>query len=649
MRPSTIPFCLLLGMLAPLHGAEVIVPEFLQTTDISKTPYKYNGLLSTGDAIGSASLVGDGIIATAAHVIFDEEELSWIPINRILYYPQYHQTTPFSPSGTFYPPVGFIRFADGESYKTRVEDDNSGPGLSSVDTFNVDFAVGYLNKFLNSELIEEYPEVHVDAEETVSILREDRDKMIVGYPSDTDFIPSSQRGLMHRTPQANYFSWWSGFNEEEFSDTWRDSENLWVATYEFEGVATYSGNSGGPIYVLDDEGEWAVAGIVVGSVGSSAVLTRGIDETAWDLIEAAIAARGVSPLARVEDLVATPAGGSAVKLQWTDQSTGEAGYHVLRLDRGIWETVVDMGPDNTAWTDTRVDPGHVYRYSVQAIDPAGNRAPKSPAASVTLDGANQLVGDHFAQPWLLFLNNGDSNWHLDGSNSLRAGAVNSMGRSGLQLSVIGPGTLTFDWRVSSEENPEFKQGTPETNQLYFDIYDAIHLYLDGERVAAGDTTVFLSGLDIGENRAIEIPEGPHTVEWVYEKDPYSTEGEDTAYLESLQWTPSPGSPYPVMGGYGVADNGVHASVWFGAYETTGSPWIRHHEFGWMYMRAGDGFGLHVYSPEPDLGNLYTTPEIFPFFYSFDRGDWLYYYDDSGTDGRNLSFFDYKNAVILRID
>ncbi len=68
-------------------------------------------------------------------------------------------------------------------------------------------------------------------------------------------------------------------------------------------MTTYGGNSGGPMYVRNEFGEWMIAGIVVGSNGSDGVFIRGIDEAAWDLIEETIEARGNPPLRRVEDLV----------------------------------------------------------------------------------------------------------------------------------------------------------------------------------------------------------------------------------------------------------------------------------------------------------------------------------------------------------
>lgn len=631
---SILPvFCL------SLRAQETIVPAFLQTTDVPEVPYAYNGLLYVGNAIGSASLVGEGIIATAAHVIFNEDDLTWVPINQIRFYPQYHRTTPFQPSGTLYPPIGFSRWT---SYATRVENDDSGPGLSTPDTFNLDFAVGYLNKFVQTNQITLHPEVHVDAEGEVGILRDNRNKMIVGYPSDSDFVSSSVRGLMHRTEPANYVCFWGGL--EDFASTWRDSEDYWLAIYDFEGVTTYGGNSGGPMYAENDEGQWVVAGIVVGSNGSDGVLIRGIDDEAWRLIDETITTRDASTLWRVDDLMATGSP-TSVALQWDDTSASESGYVVFRLDSGVWAELARVQANTTTYLDESVLPGKVYHYRVQPIAANGNRRPLSPIASTTTAGLNTGIAAHLGQPLLNFRTDGDANWHLDGQNRLRAGKVRSMGASSLKLTLIGPGTLTFDWRVSSEVNTDY--GNPASPNAG-SIYDALYLYLNGEPVMAGNEPLFLSGI-IGTTQAtVAIPEGPQVVEWRYEKDPYSDEGEDTGFLETLEWVPQSADSYPVFGGFAYAGTEWHGSAWLGAYSVADYPWVGHLELGWIYLHPGNGNDLFLYSAFPELGELYTRPGLYPWFYHYGRDAWLRYYTGSGAFGQGMWFHDQATGTDFQI-
>lgn len=618
-------------LLPSLQAEDTIVPEFLQTADIPKNPYQYNGLLFVGSAIGSASFVGEGVVTTAAHVIFDDEDFVWEPINRIRFYPRYHRTTPFQPTGKFFPPTAFVRWT---SYATRVENDDSGPGLSSPDTFNLDFAVGYLNRFEDDPLVMEYPEVAVDAEGEVGILRDPRDKTIIGYPSDSDFISSGQRGLMHQTAPGNYFCWWGAL--EDFESSWRDSEDYWVATYDFEGVTTYSGNSGGPIYVRNDQDRWAQAGVVVGSNGSDGVLVRGIDEEAWNLIEETIVTRGASNVFRIDAVEASVIAPDSVRLQWVDNSEEESGYAVYRLDSSMWELLAELPADATDYLDQAVKPGHVYQYQVQPVQENGSRPPKSPATRIAIPGFNSIAGEFVGQPFLNLRNTGDSNWHLDSANRLRAGKVRSLGSSALELQVIGPGTLRFTWSASSEENPDY---TNPQSPNFEEIYDALFVTLNGQRVVSGNKPIFLSGFSEGIFREISIPAGPQTIEWIYEKDPYTDEGEDTGFLDSVSWIPSATDPYPVLGGFAYEDSSWNGSTWLGAHEASDFPWVGHLELGWLYLRPGNGTDLYFYSASPDLGDLYTRPDLFPFMYHYSRDTWVYYIGETGSFGSGMWFYD----------
>jgi hypothetical protein len=509
---------------------------------------------------------------------------------------------------------------------------------------NLDFAVGYLNKFEDDPLAADYPEVSVDAEGEVGILRDRREKMIVGYPSDSDFISSGQRGLMHSTLPGDYFCWWQGL--EDFESPWRDSEDYWVATYDFEGVTTYSGNSGGPMYVMDDEGHWATAGVVVGSNGSDGVLVRGIDEEAWKLIEQAIVARDATSIFRVESVEATPIAPNAVELQWIDRSTGEAGYEIYRLDSGIWELLAEVPADAQSYLDDSAEPGHVYQYQVQTVSDTGNRTPKSPAAKAATSGSNELAGAFLEQPFLNLRNTGDSNWHVDAGNRLRAGKVRALGSSNLELQIIGPGTLRFDWSVSSEENPDYAdQGSPN----FREIYDALFVYLNGQRVEIGDTPLFLSGFNEETTLEISVPAGPQIVEWVYEKDPYTDEGEDTGFLDSLEWIPDPANSYPVLGAFSYAGSGWNGPTWLGAHEASDFPWVGHLELGWLYLRPGNGTDLYLYSSSPEMGDLYTRPNFFPFVYHYLRGTWTYYIGGTGNFGQGMWFYDLNEEEYFRVD
>lgn len=625
---------LVLGSALAGFGQSPIVPTPLITPRVFQDPHLYSGMVSVANASGSASVVADGVVSTAAHVIFDDDAMTWEAIGDFGFFLRHHQKTAFDPIGTPLVPVGFMRWT---SYASRVETDQSGSGFSTSDTFNLDFAVAWFGDYSNVTDNMDYPEIWVDQPENVGILRDRREKTIVGYPTDDEFIPSQDRGLMHRTAPGDYFCWWDGLTY--FPETWRDSEDYWVATYDFEGVTTYGGNSGGPMYVRNDNDAWTQAGVVVGSGsgGGGSVLIRGIDEAAWSLVAAAVEERGAPSVRRIDAPIASRPTPTRVELSWLDNCPAEAQFHLYRLDRGVWELLATLDPDTTAYLDTDVLAGHTYAYRIQAESSDGNRPPLSIPVYVPATGYHRSAARHLGEPFLAFEAYGDSNWHVDEDNRLRAGLIRDMGASGLRLNLIGPGTLTFSWSVSSEANPDYD--TPDSS-LYREIYDALFLNLNGEPVLEGDQVVHLSGIDGGSlTRSLTLPPGPNRIEWTYEKDPYTGEGEDTGFLHSVSWQPAPTAPYPIYGAHGIEDSPQYGSSWFGPHDARALPWIAHPNLGWLYVYPGNGKDLYLYSFDPALGFLYTHPAVYPYYYHFARQSWVFYYPGTGSFGQSAWFTD----------
>jgi len=532
-----------------------------------------------------------------------------------------------------------------------VQNDDSGPGLSTPDTFNLDFAVGYFSSSVSVDSIIRHAELNVDGDGEISVLRHPREKMVVGYPQDTILL--TKRGLMHLTQPAAY----EGYDAiyEDY-----DSGFLWASVYNLDGVTTYGGASGGPIYVRDDMNNWTMAGVVDGSNGSTGMLVRSIDDNAWygteepGLIEQAIIARNGNALRRVEDLQAKEIIGNVVELTWTDASSQESGYAIYRQERGTSIKLADL-PANANWyVDKTVKTGHVYHYQVQPYNALGNKAPKSKLSKAVISGIHRDAANFLNSSHLKLTSTGDSSWYLDEANKLRAGLVRSMGSSSLMLDIIGPGVVSFDWTVSCEENPEYS--TPGA-QYEGQIYDAIRLYMDDVQVVSGNEPVFLSGpaeddplgLNGPASVQLSVPAGPHRIEWRYQKDPYADHHQDTGFLDSMTWTPDPAAGYPVYGGYGIEGTTWHASEWFGTYAAPLWPWVNHEDLGWVYIMGGSASGdLYVHSADTRLGTMYTSPEIWPFLYRPDTGTWVYLYRDSGKFKVDSVLWDYDSRQFIQV-
>jgi len=110
----------------------------------------------------------------------------------------------------------------------------------------------------------------------------------------------------------------------------------------------------------------------------------------------------------------------------------------------------------------------------------------------------------------------------DGRTSAKLGGIgllNDGEMAGIEWSATGPGLLSFDWKVSSEDDWDwlrfYEVGVSPTNQISGNI--------DWTRMSVTVT----GGLDVA-----------HTFRWEYEKDPYSDYvGEDCGWVDAINWTP----------------------------------------------------------------------------------------------------------------
>jgi alpha-tubulin suppressor-like RCC1 family protein len=128
----------------------------------------------------------------------------------------------------------------------------------------------------------------------------------------------------------------------------------------------------------------------------------------------------------------------------------------------------------------------------------------------------------------------------DGAAAAQSGAIGDSQESWLQSWVVGPGTLTFWWKVSSEED-----------------YDFLEFYVDGV-VQPGS----ISGEVPWQQRTFSISAGPHTLRWSYVKDISDSSGQDAGWLDEVTFTPAAGLPQ--FGGGLSASNGTFAMVLTGA-------------------------------------------------------------------------------------
>jgi endonuclease/exonuclease/phosphatase family metal-dependent hydrolase len=109
-------------------------------------------------------------------------------------------------------------------------------------------------------------------------------------------------------------------------------------------------------------------------------------------------------------------------------------------------------------------------------------------------------------PWFAQTNNTH-----DGISAARSGSIGNNGRTWIEVEAIGPGTLSFWWKVSSEPS-----------------WDYLNMYLNGTL-----TTNRITGEINWQQRLFTFTAGVHRVRWEYAKDTSVAEGLDAAWLDEV--------------------------------------------------------------------------------------------------------------------
>jgi alpha-tubulin suppressor-like RCC1 family protein len=103
----------------------------------------------------------------------------------------------------------------------------------------------------------------------------------------------------------------------------------------------------------------------------------------------------------------------------------------------------------------------------------------------------------------------------DGDVAAQSGKITNNQQSVLQTSVSGPGTLTFWWKVSSEEG-----------------YDFLRFAVNGTLLAS------VSGDNDWQQKTFALASGTQVLRWNYVKDASVSTGQDAAWLDEVVFTPT---------------------------------------------------------------------------------------------------------------
>ncbi|MEI8079185.1 MAG: hypothetical protein WCH61_06115, partial [bacterium] len=309
---------------SPGSAALPVVVPTISVTDYAHYPYGFNGQLQTDTRFGSGVAVRPNVVLTAAHLVFDDQTLSYV---KQAYWSFQKEAGGFQPE-----PLAARGWFMLSGYAAQRTNDlppvgTLGPDQSSPQSRNLDVAALY---FLSLAARTGYGGYLTSDAVPNPWLTGSNLKMLVGYPVDGSFFGQVvQPGTMYVTPGQ--------------PDS-RPFALLTNQTYGASWLLSYPGNSGGPVYVsvpYSGGTYYFPAAVYLGTLyngGSYQSVVRAIDSTVVNIINLAasegdtgtnnsggvitIVARGGSGLLAYVQVSIGPGAAVAAGAAWRVAGTG---------------------------------------------------------------------------------------------------------------------------------------------------------------------------------------------------------------------------------------------------------------------------------------------------------------------------------------
>jgi hypothetical protein len=237
-------------------------------------------------------------------------------------------------------------------------------------------------------------------------------------------------------------------------------------------------------------------------------------EGTGEIISGRVLSAGGSPVSGAT-ITATRTGGGSFSA--TSDSHGI--YALAKIPAASTYTITASYPDyvffpQTVNTGTSVN-GNTAIGNLWGIDFVQN------SSGISLNQA--LDNDYLA-----FTTGGDASWSAQtavsfyGGSSAQSGALGGDQSAWLQTTVVGPGTLSFHWKVSSEaSNPD-----------NLTLGDLLEVYVDDVQQGS------IGGEVDWRQKNISIPAGSHIIKWIYSKDAFVGMGSDCGWVDKVRFSKS---------------------------------------------------------------------------------------------------------------
>ncbi len=317
--------------LSNLPSSFTSLPVQVPPSEISTSPFEFNGQLQTDVGYGSGVAVEANVVLTAADLVFNDQTLSYA--SQATWFPQ--QETGVTPP---YPMTARGWYVLSGYASNRINDlqDGLAPGQSSPASRNSDVAA----LFFTSPVAGGNSASYLFSDGTPNVwLTSPTNKMMVGYPVDGSqfgVINITNGEMYENSPQTNALNWAT------------DEPLAYDQVYLGDWFLGYQGNAGSPFYV-ESNGVFCPAGVYLGTVSDGllpyASAVRAIDSTVVELIDYAAEAgegRIIANDANGLDMPATggdgngrrdsPAGGTTpLEITPSTVSANNPGYVQIQL------------------------------------------------------------------------------------------------------------------------------------------------------------------------------------------------------------------------------------------------------------------------------------------------------------------------------
>jgi hypothetical protein len=431
-------------LLASAPPAGVLLPEPVsagEINDLADYPFGFNGQLQTDVGDGSGVAVETNVVLTAAHLIFNDQTLSYV--SQAYWFFQ-EEVGVFEPE-----PLqarGWYVLGGYAAQRTNDVLGGLGPDQSSPQSRNLDVAA----LFFESPVASGGYGGSLPSDATPNTwLTGAAEKMLVGYPVD-----GSQFGYTNIVNGQMYKIGPQPYALSQATDPLADQQ-----VYTASWMLSYPGNSGGPFYVRFD-GYYYPAGVYLGTLFTGVVpyasAVRAIDSDVVGLITKA---------ASLGDSGTNNSGGGVITIIPSGVSSSHPAYLIVTLGPpaavaagGSWEFVNQPAKDYLSASQSIQELSSSATVGLQFLSISGWNLPPSRTLNLAAGENTYAASYSVAVAWAApaAINYGTAL----GPNQLNATTITSgtFSYSPPAGTVLSPGTHTLSVTFTPSQPTEYGSG-----------------------------------------------------------------------------------------------------------------------------------------------------------------------------------------------